>query len=125
MIIGTGIDIVATARFRDILERQGDRFIQRVFTASEQEYCRGHRDPAPHYAARFAAKEAFLKALGTGWAGGIRWQDVEILRKPGAAPTIQVHGLAATIAVEKGVRAVQVSLSHSDEAAVATVLLES
>ena len=125
MIAGTGIDIVAIARFRDVLERQGDRFIQRVFTAAEQEYCGGRRDPVPHYAARFAAKEAFLKALGTGWAGGIRWQDVEILREPGAAPMVRVHGLAATIAEERGVRVMQVSLSHSDEAAVATVLLES
>jgi holo-[acyl-carrier protein] synthase len=125
MIVGTGIDIVAIARFRDVLERQGDRFIQRVFTAAEQEYCGGRRDPVPHYAARFAAKEAFLKALGTGWAGGIRWQDVEILREPGAAPIVRVHGLAATIAEERGVRVMQVSLSHSDEAAVATVLLES
>ena len=125
MIVGTGIDIVAIARFRDVLERQGDRFIQRVFTAAEQEYCGGRRDPVPHYAARFAAKEAFLKALGTGWAGGIRWQDVEILREPGAAPMVRVHGLAATIAEERGVRVMQVSLSHSDEAAVATVLLES
>ena len=71
---------------------------QAVFTAAEQEYCGGRRDPVPHYAARFAAKEAFLKALGTGWAGGIRWQDVEILREPGATPIVRVHGLAATIA---------------------------
>jgi holo-[acyl-carrier protein] synthase len=125
MIVGTGIDIVTTARFRDVLERQRERFIQRVFTATEQEYCRAHRNPATHYAARFAAKEAFLKALGTGWAGGIRWLDIEVLREPGAAPSIRLHAIAAQVAAEKLVRSVHVSLSHSDEAAVATVILES
>ncbi len=125
MIVGTGIDIVTTARFRAILERQKERFVQRVFTAAEQEYCKGHRNPVPHYAARFAAKEAFLKALGTGWAGGIRWLDIEILRSPGAAPSIRLHAVAAQVAAEKLVRSIHVSLSHSDEAAVATVILES
>ncbi len=125
MIVGAGIDIVATARFRDILERQKERFVQRVFTAAEQEYCRAHRNPVPHYAARFAAKEAFLKALGTGWAGGIRWLDIEVLRDPGSAPSIRLHAIAAQVAAEKLVRSVHVSLSHSDEAAVAAVILES
>jgi holo-[acyl-carrier protein] synthase len=116
---------VTVARFRDVLERQRERFIQRVFTATEQEFCQGHRDCVPHYAVRFAAKEAFLKALGTGWAGGIRWVDVEILRHPGAAPSVHLHGTAAQIATEMKVRSIHVSLSHSDEAAVATVMLES
>ena len=124
MIDGIGVDTIETARVKKQLAVDHG-FKEAIFTADEIAYCDSKRNSAPYYAARFAAKEAFLKALGTGWAGGIRWQDVEILRKPGAAPTIQVHGLAATIAVEKGVRAVQVSLSHSDEAAVATVLLES
>ncbi|NWG13617.1 MAG: holo-ACP synthase [Acidobacteria bacterium] len=125
MIVGTGVDIVATGRFGAVLERQGERFIQRVFTSAEQEYCRAHRNPITHYAARFAAKEAFLKALGTGWAGGIRWLDIEVLRDPGAAPSIRLQGIAAQVASEKHVSTVHVSLSHSDEAAVATVILES
>ncbi len=125
MIVGAGIDIVATARFRDVLERQRERFVERVFTAAEQDYCRAHRNPVPHYAARFAAKEAFLKALGTGWAGGIRWLDIEVLRGRGAAPSIRLHAIAAQIAAEKLVRSIHVSLSHSDDAAVATVILES
>jgi holo-[acyl-carrier protein] synthase len=124
MILGIGVDVVTIARFRDVVERQKDRFICRVFTAAEQEYCGAHRDPVPHYAARFAAKEAFLKALGTGWAGGIRWVDIEVLRNPGAAPSIQLHGIAAQIAAEKQVRSIHISLSHSDESAVAAVIME-
>jgi len=124
MIIGTGVDIVSVGRVRLILERQKARFIERVFTPEEQEYCNAHRDPAPHYAVRFAAKEALLKALGTGWSSGIRWVDVEVRRKEGKAPVLRIHGEAARIAAEMGVRAIHVSLSHSDENAVATIVLE-
>jgi holo-[acyl-carrier protein] synthase len=124
MILGSGVDIVAVGRVRAVLERQKTRFIERVFTPEEQRYCNAHRDPAPHYAARFAAKEAFLKALGTGWSSGIRWVDVEIRREEGRAPVIQTHGEAGQIAARMQVRAIHVSLSHSDENAVATVVLE-
>ncbi len=124
MILGTGVDIVSVGRVRGVLDRQRTRFIERVFTRGEQEYCDAHRDPAPHYAARFAAKEALLKALGTGWSGGIRWVDVEVCREEGKAPVIRIHGEAAQIAARMGVRAIHISLSHSDENAVATVVLE-
>jgi holo-[acyl-carrier protein] synthase len=124
MIIGTGVDIVSVGRVRLILERQKARFIERVFTPEEQEYCNAHRDPALHYAVRFAAKEALLKALGTGWSSGIRWVDVEVRREEGKAPVLRIHGEAARIAAEMGVRAIHVSLSHSDENAVATIVLE-
>jgi holo-[acyl-carrier protein] synthase len=124
MILGTGIDIVAVDRIRAVLERQKMRFMERVFTPKEQSYCNAYRDPAPHYAVRFAAKEAFLKALGTGWSGGIRWVDVEVRREEGKAPVIQIHGEAAQVAARMQVRIVHVSLSHSSENAVATVILE-
>ncbi len=124
MILGTGVDIVSVGRVRAVLERQRARFIERVFTPGEQEYCNAHRDPAPHYAVRFAAKVALLKALGTGWSSGIRWIDVEVCREEGKAPVIRIHGEAAQIAARMEVRAVHVSLSHSDENAVATVVLE-
>jgi holo-[acyl-carrier protein] synthase len=125
MILGTGVDIVSVGRVRDILQRQKTRFVERVFTPGEQGYCNTHRDPAPHYAVRFAAKEALLKALGTGWSSGIRWIDVEVQREEGKAPVIRIHGQAARIAERMQVRAIHASLSHSEENAVATVVLES
>ena len=124
MIAGIGVDHVDIERLRKVLERQGARFLDRVFTPAEQEYCRAHRDPAPHYAARFAAKEALFKALGTGWARGVRWVDAEVLRERKMAPRLQLHGVAAKFGHELGVRAVHLSLSHSDTAAIALVVLE-
>ena len=124
MILGSGVDIVSVGRIRAVLECQKARFTERVFTPEERVYCNAHRDPAPCYAARFAAKEAFLKALGTGWSGGIRWVDIEIRREAGKAPVIHVRGKAAQIAARMQVRSIHVSLSHSEENAVATVVLE-
>ncbi len=124
MILGVGIDIVDIRRMRIALERQGDRFIQRVFTPGEQGYCRAHRDPIPYFAARFAAKEALFKALGTGWSQGLTWQDVEVLRSNGGAPSLELAGKALEMSGRLGARAVHVSLSHSEEAAVALVILE-
>jgi holo-[acyl-carrier protein] synthase len=124
MIVGIGIDIVDIPRFRAVLERQQERFIRRVFTAAEQEYCRGFRDPAPHYAARFAAKEALFKALGTGWSQGVKWTDGEVVRQKDAPPTLLLHDEAERIGVRLGSRAAHVSLSHSDNSAVAIVILE-
>ena len=124
MIVGIGIDIVEIERLRAVLERQKDRFLRRVFTTGEQEYCSNHRDPVPHYAVRFAAKEGLFKALGTGWAGGVSWLDVEVLRKGGAAPTLSLAGTAGAVAKELGAQIVHVSLSHSVQNAVAVVILE-
>ncbi len=124
MILGIGIDIVEIRRIRLVLERQADRFSKRVFTPAEQEYCKAHRDPAPHYAVRFAAKEATFKALGTGWARGVSWVDVEILRPGQSAPVLTLSGEAQRHALRLGIREAHVTLSHSDEAAVAMVILE-
>jgi holo-[acyl-carrier protein] synthase len=124
MIVGIGVDIVDIRRVRGILERQGDRFVRRIFTVAEQDYCRAHRDPAPYFAARFAAKEALFKALGTGWTGGLTWCDAEVRREESGAPKLMITGRAQELAEELGARTVHISLSHSEEAAIAVVILE-
>ena len=124
MIVGIGVDIVEIRRLREVLERQQDRFIRRVFTESEQEYCRAHRDPVPHYAARFAAKESLFKALGTGWAKGVSWKDAEVVRAAMRAPILVLHGRAEKLSQALGVQGIYLSLSHSGDSAVAVVILE-
>jgi holo-[acyl-carrier protein] synthase len=124
MIIGTGIDIVEIARFRKILAETGERFWARVFTSEEQRFCLARRDPVPHFAARFAAKEAVFKALGTGWSKGVTWLDVEGRRLEYNAPEIWRHGAAAEIAASKGVKRIHISLTHTDAWAAATAVLE-
>ncbi len=124
MIVGIGVDIVEISRLRATLDRQKDRFLRRVFTPAEQEYCAGHRDPVPHYAVRFAAKEALFKAIGTGWAKGVSWIDVEVLRRGEGPPAMVLSGQAEKIAHQLGTQAVHVSLSHAVENAVAVVILE-
>ncbi|MBN2241072.1 MAG: holo-ACP synthase [Acidobacteria bacterium] len=125
MIIGTGVDIVEIDRIRGLAERQGDRFIRRVFTDEEKRFCKRHRDPAPHFSARFAAKEALFKALGTGWAEGVGWLDAEVLRQDRQAPVLVLRGEALKQCVRLGMKRAHLSLSHSDQWAVAMVILES
>ena len=124
MIVGTGVDIVEIERIRKVMERQKDRFINRVFTPEEQRFCKKFRNPAPHFSARFAAKEALFKALGTGWAKGVSWLDVEVQRKDRHAPIMVLHGEAEKQSVRLGANRVHLSLSHSDQWAVAMVILE-
>ncbi|HSW38851.1 MAG TPA: holo-ACP synthase [Acidobacteriota bacterium] len=124
MIKGTGIDIVEISRFRKVLERSGERFILRVFTEEEQQFCRAHHDPVPHFAVRFAAKEALFKALGTGWAKGVAWRDAEVRRRHREAPVLLLHGEALRLSRAGGVGATHISLSHSQNWVVAMVVLE-
>lgn len=124
MIVGIGVDIVDIRRVRAVLERRGDRFVHRVFTSEEQDYCRAHRDPSPYFAARFAAKEALFKALGTGWARGVTWRDAEVQRQESGAPRLTLTGCARKLADERGAQRIHVSLSHAEEAAIAIVILE-
>ena len=124
MIIGTGVDIVDIERIRRVAERHKDRFIPRVFTPAEQQFCNRYHDPAPHFSARFAAKEALFKALGTGWAKGVSWLDAEVQRKEQQAPVLVLHGEAEKRSAGLGVTRVHLSLSHSDQWAVAMVILE-
>ncbi len=124
MIAGIGVDVVEIGRLRRVMERQAERFANRVFTPAEQEYCRQHRDPAPSFAARFAAKEAAFKALGTGWAKGVTWLDVEVCRVKNEAPVLLLSGEAQRRAAIAGIRTMHLSLSHSDAVAIAMVVFE-
>lgn len=124
MILGLGIDVVEIRRFAEGLQRHGDRFRRRFFTASEQAYCEDCSDAAARYAARFAAKEAFAKALGSGIAGGLQWIDVEVTRDAAGRPGLLLHGTAAARAAERGVRVVHLSITHARETAAAVVVLE-
>jgi holo-[acyl-carrier protein] synthase len=124
MIVGTGIDIAEVPRIRQSIERFGERFLQRVFTAGEIRYCDSKANRMERYAARFAAKEAAMKALGTGWNHGVRWVDCEVQRLPGGRPTIQFHGKAGEFAAKMGVKNIALSLSHTQEQAIAQVILE-
>ncbi len=124
MIIGTGIDIIEVARVAASIERFGSRFLGRVFTPAEIRYCDSKQNRAERYAARFAAKEAALKAIGTGWRLGVSWQDVEVAREPSGRPTLHFSGRAGEFAAGLGVKRAVVSLSHTREQAIAQVILE-
>lgn len=123
-IKGHGVDIIEISRIREMLERHGDHFLARVFTPAETGYCREHADPCPRLAARFAAKEAALKVIGTGWRDGIAWTDVEVVSLPSGAPTLAVKGKAADVAAAMGITQWWVSLSHSKDNAIASVIGE-
>ena len=124
MIVGTGIDIAEVPRIAASLERFGGRFLCRLFTAGEIRYCESKANRAERYAARFAAKEAAMKALGTGWNQGVRWRDIEVTREPGGRPTLLFHGKAAEFAEKLGAVHIALSLSHTAEQAIAQVILE-
>jgi len=124
MIVGTGIDITEIGRIQSSLERFGPRFMNRVYTASEQAYCLRKRNAAESWAARFAAKEAAAKALGTGISRGISWLEIEVVRAPNGRPSIAFHGRAAQFAARLGVQHASISLTHSKTQAMASVILE-
>ena len=124
MIISIGIDIIEVARIREVLLRT-PRFVDRVYTAAERAYCESRgAAAAQHYAARFAAKEAALKAFQTGWRGGISWQDVEISSLESGAPVLAFHGQVEELFLSSGASVAHLSLSHTSEHAVAQVVLE-
>ena len=124
-IVGTGLDAVEVARIRRLLGTHGERFVARLFTAGEKAYCERNADPAMHYAARFAAKEAAAKALGTGLAEGINWADIEVAREESGRPVLRLHGGALQRAQALGAERFHLSLTHTRELALAQVLLES
>jgi holo-[acyl-carrier protein] synthase len=126
VIVGSGIDVVEVERIAGSIERFGDRFLGHVYTAEEIGYCREkRRGAAQSFAARFAAKEAGAKALGTGIAAGVGWKEIEVRRRPGCAPTLHLSGRAAHFAAALGVRHIALSLSHTGTLAVAQVVMES
>jgi holo-[acyl-carrier protein] synthase len=121
-IIGLGFDATDIPRLRDVLERYGDRFLHRVFTDAEIEYCTRRRDPAPHFAGRFAAKEAAMKALGTGHSRGVMWKDIEIFRLAGP-PQLRLTGAALRHFESLKARRSLLTITHAETLAMAQVLL--
>ncbi len=124
MIVGTGIDIAEVPRIAAAIERFGERFLRRIFTENEIRYCESKANRIERYAARFAAKEAAMKAIGTGWRHGVAWIDIEVRREPGGRPTVAFTGRAGEFAARLGVKRAALSLSHTKEQAVASVILE-
>jgi len=124
MLVGTGIDIVEIHRIAQSIARFGDRFLTRVFTPEEIAYCQRKKNSAESFAARFAAKEAGAKALGTGIQHGVTWKELEVRRQPGHRPNLYFTGRAGEIAAELGVRHISLSLTHSTTSAMAAVHLE-
>ena len=124
MIVGTGVDIAEVPRIKAALERFGKRFLSRVFTLQEAQYCLSKANAVERLAARFAAKEAGMKAIGTGLRHGITWHDVEVVRLPGGRPNLKFSGKAREFADRLGCKRVHLSLSHTKEQAIAYVILE-
>ncbi|GAB4320532.1 MAG: holo-[acyl-carrier-protein] synthase [Candidatus Sumerlaeia bacterium] len=124
MIIGTGVDIVEIERIGRLLDRFGERFVRRTFSDVERAYCAGRPLPEQHYAARFAAKEAFVKAIGTGFTQKIVWRDIGVVNEPSGQPLLVVNGRAREVMEQLGATTAWVSLSHSKTHAVAVVVLE-
>ena len=122
MILGVGTDLVAISRLEAILARHRDRFLGRVFTAVEQAECLDRARPASHLAARLAAKEAAMKALGTGWAEGVHWQNIEVHSTGRRPPLLTLHGAALQQAERQGIRHTLLSLSHDGDYAIAVVI---
>ena len=120
---GIGVDLVRIPRMRDVIGRWDDRFLRRVFTDAEIAYCRARRDPVPHFAARFAAKEAALKALGTGLRLGVRWRELEVRRERGQAPMLVLSGRSREIGLARGGRRMLVTLTHDGDYALAQAML--
>ncbi len=121
-IIGQGIDLIECARVRDVWERHGDQLTDRLLTEEECAYVRRHRDPVPRLAGRFAAKEAILKVLGTGWRGGIAWRDMEIVNDIAGKPSVRLSGVSAEIAAKLGIEEVLISITHTENYAAATAI---
>jgi holo-[acyl-carrier protein] synthase len=124
VIVGTGVDLAEVHRIRASVERFGPRFVERIFTPREIAYVERKANRFERYAARFAAKEAGMKAIGTGWRRGVTWQDFEVANLPSGKPTLRFHGVAAQFAAKLGVRNVALSITHTAEFGMAHVILE-
>jgi holo-[acyl-carrier protein] synthase len=124
MILGTGVDLAEVDRIRSAIERYGDRFVERIYTPGEIAYVERKANKFERYAGRFAAKEAGMKAIGTGWKRGVRWQDFEVANLPSGRPTLKLHGVAAAFAERMGVKSIHLSITHTSELGMAHVILE-
>jgi len=125
LIVGLGLDIAEIDRIEAAILRHGAPFIERLFTPREALYCEGHRNKFERYAGRFAAKEAAMKALGTGWRRGVRWRDIEVIREPSGKPTLHLEGVAREVADQLRVKNIVLTITHSGNLALAQVIFES
>jgi len=125
MIVGLGVDITEVDRMEAAIARRGRAFLERLFTPSEIAYCEKHRNRAERFAGRFAAKEAAMKALGTGWARGVRWLDIEVVREPSGKPTLKLSGATRAIADGLGVKNIALTITHDGNTTLAQVIFES
>jgi holo-[acyl-carrier protein] synthase len=124
VIVGMGIDVAEVERIRGAIERHGEVFLRRIFTAKEREYCERFKNKFERYAGRFAVKEAAMKALGTGWSRGVRWVDLEVVGQRGGRPMLVLTGEARKIADQLGVKHTALSITHTAAQAFAQVILE-
>ena len=124
MIAGMGVDIAEVDRIQAAIERHGESFLRRIYTVKEREYCEQFRNKYERYAGRFAAKEAAMKALGTGWRGGVKWTDFEVVREAGGRPSIALGGEAKKIADRLGVKRISLSITHTATQALAQAIFE-
>jgi len=124
VIVGTGVDLAEVSRIRASVERFGEKFVRRIFTPAEIAYVERKANRFERYAARFAAKEAGMKAIGTGWRRGVTWHDFEVANLPTGKPTLRLHGAAARFAEQLGVRHISLSITHTAELGMAHVILE-
>jgi holo-[acyl-carrier protein] synthase len=124
VIVGSGVDLVEVARIQDAIGRYGTRFVTRIYTEREIGYVEQKANRFERYAARFAAKEAGMKALGTGWRRGVQWKDFEVANLPSGRPTLLLHGAARIIADQLSIRQISLSLTHTAETGLAFVIFE-
>jgi holo-[acyl-carrier protein] synthase len=125
LIVGMGVDIAEVERVRRAIERHGEVFLRRIYTERERAYCEQFKNKYERYAGRFAAKEAAMKALGTGWRRGVRWVDLEVVREASGRPTLALAGEAGKIAAQLGVKNISLSITHTESQALAQVIFES
>jgi len=121
-VVAHGIDLVDCNRLAEAIERHGERFLHRIYTANELAYCGGRKREIEHLAGRFAAKEAVLKVLGTGWKDGIAWTDIEVVNKPSGQPVVRLSGQCRKIADQQGLSGILISISHIDTHAIASAI---
>jgi len=124
LIVGLGLDISEIDRIEAALTRHGSAIIERLYTPEEVAYCESHKNKFERYAGRFAAKEAGMKALGTGWRRGVRWRDLEVVREASGKPTLRLSGIALQIAEKLGVKHISLTITHSGNLALAEVIFE-
>ena len=123
-IVALGMDLIQIDRLEKVIAARGQRFLERVFTERERAYCTSRARPATHFAGRYAVKEAVMKTLGTGWARGVRWVDIEIVRAPGSPPVVELHGVSAELAAARRIARIHVTITHDAGVAAAVAVGE-